>query len=123
MKPLSHERRILLMAVTAGLPGSLVALIFLWTGDFTPKVQWTLTVLIVGLWSGFRAGRSAARGLPAADGFEPARGAARGRLLHSRAAGRSGDALGEVMTEVNALGETLRNSAWARSKRPRCCAP
>ena len=53
MKPLSHERRILLMAVTAGLPGSLVALTLLWTGDYTPKVQWTLSVLIVGLWSGF----------------------------------------------------------------------
>src|SRR5258708_35841918 len=50
---MSHERRILLMAVAAGLPGSLVALALLWTGGYTPKVQWTLTVAILSLWSGF----------------------------------------------------------------------
>ena len=43
------------MAIMAGLPGSLVALIFLWLRDPTPqaKTQWTLTVLIVCLWLGF----------------------------------------------------------------------
>src|SRR5438876_861611 len=50
---MKHEGRILLMAVAAGLPGSLVALILLWTGAHSAKVQWTLTVLIVGLWCGF----------------------------------------------------------------------
>ena len=39
MKRLSHERRILLMAMAAGLPGSLVALILLWTGGYSAKVM------------------------------------------------------------------------------------
>jgi len=47
VKRLSHDRRILLMAFASALPGALISLIFLWTGDYTPKVQWTLTVLIV----------------------------------------------------------------------------
>ena len=43
---LSYERRILLIALLAGLPGSLVSMLILWTGDYTAKVQWTLTLLI-----------------------------------------------------------------------------
>ena len=51
MEPLSHERRILLMAAAAGLPGSVAALALLWTGDYSPKLQWTLTILILAAWS------------------------------------------------------------------------
>src|SRR3981081_749244 len=50
---LSHDRRILLMAFASALPGALISLIFLWTGDFTPKVQWTLTVIIAAFCLGF----------------------------------------------------------------------
>src|SRR5499426_647208 len=50
---LSHDRRILLMAFASALPGALISLIFLWTGDYTPKVQWTLTVLIITFCLGF----------------------------------------------------------------------
>src|SRR6187399_474393 len=51
---LSHDRRILLMAFASALPGALISLIFLWmTGDYTPKVQWTLTVIIVTFCLGF----------------------------------------------------------------------
>ena len=32
---LSHDRRILLMALASALPGALISLIFLWTGDYT----------------------------------------------------------------------------------------
>src|SRR3954452_1294304 len=48
---LRFDQRILLLALAAGFPAALVALVLLWTGDFTPKVQWTLTALIVGIWS------------------------------------------------------------------------
>src|SRR5919108_498839 len=50
---LSHDRRILLMALASALPGALISLIFLWSGDYTPKVQWTLTVVIVAFCLGF----------------------------------------------------------------------
>src|SRR5437588_10894959 len=49
---LRFDQRILLLALAAGLPAALVALVLLWTGDYTPKVQWTLTVFIVGVWTG-----------------------------------------------------------------------
>src|SRR5262245_43599581 len=50
---LSHDRRILLMAFASALPGALISLIFLWTGDYSPKVQWTLTVVIITFCLGF----------------------------------------------------------------------
>ncbi len=34
----------------AGLPGIVVSLAFVWLGDFSPKVQWTGTVLLLGSW-------------------------------------------------------------------------
>ena len=49
---LRFEQRILLLALAAGFPAAVVALILLWTGDYTPKVQWTLTVVVVGVWTG-----------------------------------------------------------------------
>jgi nitrogen fixation/metabolism regulation signal transduction histidine kinase len=105
---LSHDRRVLLMALAAGLPGSLTALVFLWTGDFTPKVQWTLTVLIMGAWLGVSFALRERVVLPLQtlsnllsalreDDFS-----IRARVAQTR------DPLGEVMVEVNALAETLR---------------
>ena len=41
------------MAFASALPGALISLIFLWTGDWTPKVQWTLTVVIFTFCLGF----------------------------------------------------------------------
>ena len=51
---LRFDQRILLLALAAGFPAAVVALILLWTGDYTPKVQWTLTVFIVGVWPAAR---------------------------------------------------------------------
>src|SRR5215813_11915431 len=105
---MSHERRILLLAVTAGLPGSLVALLLLWTEDHSAKVQWTLTILIVALWSGFAFAvrRRVVFPLQTVSNLLAALRegdySIRGRQADPH------DALGEVMIEVNALGETLR---------------
>jgi nitrogen fixation/metabolism regulation signal transduction histidine kinase len=108
MKPLRHERRILLMAVTAGLPGSLVALTLLWAGEYTPKVQWTLTVLIVGLWSGFALAVRRRVVFPLQTVSNLLAALREGDYSIRGRQARSDDALGEVMIEVNALGETLR---------------
>ena len=37
-----------LVAVGAGLPATAVALWLLWTGTLTPRLQWTLSVTVVG---------------------------------------------------------------------------
>jgi nitrogen fixation/metabolism regulation signal transduction histidine kinase len=107
-RPLHHEHRVVLLAAAAGLPALAVALVLLWTGNFTPKVQWTLTSLVALFWFSF---------LVAAHGAIVRPLQTLSNLLHAlregdysiRARGaRPDDALGEVIVEVNALGETLR---------------
>jgi PAS domain S-box-containing protein len=105
---LNHEVRILLMSLAAGLPGVLVSLVMLWTGDHTTKVQLTLTLFIGVIWLGFAFAlrERVARPLQTISNLLAA---LREGDYSIRARGATHeDALGEVMLEVNALGETLR---------------
>jgi two-component system nitrogen regulation sensor histidine kinase NtrY len=47
---LSHDRRVVLMALAAGAPGMAASLLLLWLGEIAAQVQWTLTILLVGAW-------------------------------------------------------------------------
>ena len=72
--------------VPSAVPGALISLIFLWwTGEHTPKVQWTLTVVIVAFCLGFAFALRERVVLPLQTLVEPARRARRGGLLHPRA--------------------------------------
>src|ERR1700731_1271526 len=108
MKPLSYEHRIQLLAVAAGLPGSLIALILLWTGDYSSRTIWTLALLIVGLWLGFAVSvrHRVAFSLQTLSNLLAAM---REEDFSVRGRGaRRDDALGEGMIEVNSLSQTLR---------------
>jgi two-component system, NtrC family, nitrogen regulation sensor histidine kinase NtrY len=105
---LSHEQRVLLMAIAAGLPGVVVAISLLWAGNYSTKVVWTLTTLVLACWWGFSVAlrsrvvyplqtlSNLLAGLREGDASIRARGAV------------PDDALGEVMLEANVLAETLR---------------
>jgi two-component system nitrogen regulation sensor histidine kinase NtrY len=109
LKPV-HEGRILLLALAAGLPAVATSLIILWwaSNNYTPKVQWTLSVLIVGAWWGFAAAvreRVASPLRTVASLLE----AMREGDYSIRARGASGEeALGDVMAQVNEMAATLR---------------
>jgi nitrogen fixation/metabolism regulation signal transduction histidine kinase len=107
---MKYEGRIVVMAIMAGLPGSLVALIFLWLRDPTPsaKAQWTLTVLIVGLWLGFAMAVRDRVVFPLQTLSNLLSALREGDFSVRGRAGAFDDALGEVMREVNSLGGTLR---------------
>ena len=106
---LSHDRRILLMAFASALPGALISLIFLWTGDYTPKVQWTLTVLIITFCLGFALALRERVVLPLQTLSNLLAALGEGDFSIRARGARGGDPLGEVMIEVNALVETLRH--------------
>jgi nitrogen fixation/metabolism regulation signal transduction histidine kinase len=103
-----HEQRMLLWALAAGAPGVAAALYFLWTGSLSPRVQWTLTVAIVGAWwfcaSAIRE-RVASPLRTLASLLEAMR---EGDYSIRGANEENEDALGEVMHQVNAMGATLR---------------
>ena len=106
---LRFDQRILLLALVAGLPAALVALILLWTGAYTPKVQWTLTVLIVGVWTGCSFSVRQRVVLPLQT-LSNLLAALRESDFSIRARGASGDdPLGAVILEVNVLASTLHD--------------
>lgn len=108
MRRLSYERRIQLLALAAGLPGSFIALILLWTGSYSSGSAWTLTFLILSLWLGFALSLRH-RVVFSLQTLSNLLAAMREEDFSIRARGaRPDDAMGEVMIEVNALSTMLR---------------
>jgi nitrogen fixation/metabolism regulation signal transduction histidine kinase len=104
----SYEGKITWLTFVAVAPAMVVALALLWFGDRTSKVQWTLTILIVGCMAAFiwSTREHAVRPLQTLSNLLAA---LREGDYSIRARGaREGSALGEVLLEVNSLGETLR---------------
>jgi nitrogen fixation/metabolism regulation signal transduction histidine kinase len=97
------------MALASALPGALISLIFLWTGDYTPKVQWTLTVVIVAFCLGFAFALRERVILPLQTLSNLLAALGEGDFSIRARGARGGDPLGEVMIEVNTLVETLRH--------------
>lgn len=119
MSRLTIDQHILLLTIGASAPAAIVALALLWTGDYTPKVQWTLSALVLLALAGFASAvrsrvvvplQTLANLLAALreDDFS-----IRGRLRQgSGAQGRvlsPDDALDAAVAEVNALAETLHH--------------
>src|SRR3954469_14923744 len=105
---ISHEGRVVLLAVLSGLPGSVTALWILWTYNFPTRTEATLTVLIVGAWLGFALAARERVVFPLQT-LSNLLGALReGDFSVRGRSPRPDDALGEVMREVNTLGSTLR---------------
>src|SRR5881398_3273769 len=105
---ISYEDRLTWLTTGSLAPAALIALCLLWFGDYSAKVQWTLTLVIAGFAFGYivsvreqaiRPWQTVTNLLAAlreGDYSIRARGA------------RENDALGEALLEVNELGETLR---------------
>ena len=103
----NYERRILLYALAAGLPGTLVSALLLFLGDYSAKVAWTLLLLIGSFWLGF-AFAVRRRVVYPLQTVSNLLAAIREEDFSIRARGTRGeDALAEVMREVNALSGLL----------------
>jgi nitrogen fixation/metabolism regulation signal transduction histidine kinase len=105
---LTYHRRILLVALLAGMPAVLVSVLLLTYGDFDWRIRGALAALVAGLWIGLvlvlrdlidRPLRTVSNVVAALreDDFS----------IRARDA-TADDALGQLMIEVNALAETLR---------------
>ena len=105
---ISHENHLTWLTIGAVVPAAIIALCLLWFGEYSAKVQWTLTLIIVVFAFGYLVSvrehairpwqtiTNLLAALREGDYSIRARGA------------RENDALGEALLEVNALGETLR---------------
>jgi two-component system, NtrC family, nitrogen regulation sensor histidine kinase NtrY len=106
-----HEQRMRLLALAAGLPAIIAALVLLWIADYTPKVQWTITVLILAIWwacaSAIRE-RVASPLRTLANLLEAMREGDYSIRGRGTGAYDGEDALADVMHQVNAMSATLR---------------
>ncbi|MHC4230478.1 MAG: sensor histidine kinase [Planctomycetota bacterium] len=104
---MKFERHILVLSLMTGLVGSVVSLFLIWSSDYAVRTQLSLTVLIVLAWSGFALRLKAEVVFPlrTLSNFLGALGEG-DYSLRARGAYR-GDALGEVIWEVNKLAESL----------------
>ena len=98
----------LLQALAAGLPGVVVAFLLLWNTETSGRAQVTVGLLIVGLWLGFAFAVQGTVVRPLQT-ISNLLAAFREEDYSFRARGTRGDdALSQVIFEVNALAETLR---------------
>jgi PAS domain S-box-containing protein len=105
---LTFERRVLLLALGAGVPGSVTAFWLLWTGEFAAQTRWTFTILIPLLWLGFASAARHRVRFPLQTLANLLSGIREGDFSTRARGARPDDALGELITEVNILGQTLR---------------
>ena len=105
---LSHDRRLFFLALVSGLPAVIVSLVLLWTGDFAPRVHWTLTAVILTVWLGF-VSEIRQRVVFSLQTLSNILAALReGDYSIRGRASRNNDALADVTREVNTLAQTLR---------------
>jgi two-component system nitrogen regulation sensor histidine kinase NtrY len=108
MRPLTHDRRVVLIALAAALPALAAALVLLWTGDYTPRLRWTVTAVALAALFVF-ANALHERVVRPLQTVSNILAAMREEDFSIRARGaRPDDPLGEVLLEVNALAATLR---------------
>lgn len=114
LRPPSFETRILLLTLALGLPGTAAALLLLWLGPYGPRIQWTVTAVLALAWWWLAESlwRSVVRPLQTLSNLLHAvrEGdfSLRARLPREPDESETLDALGQVMLEINAIGETLR---------------
>ncbi len=106
--PLAHENRLTWLTLGATGPAMVIALALLWFGDFSAKVDWTLTMLIAGCALGFLASAREHSVRPLQTMSNLLAALREGDYSIRARGARVDDALGEVLLEINQLGETLR---------------
>ena len=103
-----HERRVFWLALAGGFPAVALALGLLWFGDFAPRTQWTLTLLVAGVWLACAVivKEHVVRPLQTVSNVLAA---LRERDYTLRARGSNPeDALGLLLLELNSLGDDMR---------------
>src|SRR4051812_14295882 len=105
---LKFEGRVTALTLAAGFPSVALCAFLLWFDGYSGRVQWTVDLLLLFLWLAVSASlkNRVVRPLQTLSNILAAIREGDYSIRGRRAA--SGDALGEVMLEVNDLGQTLR---------------
>jgi nitrogen fixation/metabolism regulation signal transduction histidine kinase len=102
------ETRVPLIVLAGGLPGVVVSLVWVWTGDHGVEVRWTLTVLVLGTWLAAAALARERVLRPLQTLSNLLSGLREGDYSVRGAGANEQDALGVAVAEINTLGATLQ---------------
>jgi PAS domain S-box-containing protein len=102
------ESRVPLIVLVGGLPGVIISLIWLWTGEHGIEVRWTFTVVVLGAWLAAAAVARERVIRPIQTLSNLLSGLREGDYSVRGAGANEDDALGIAITEINALGNTLQ---------------
>ena len=109
---LSFELRILLLAIAVGLPATAAAILLLWIGPYSDRARWVFSLALLFAWWALAGGllQRVVRPLQTLSNLLQAvrQGDFSQRARLPPPTSETLDALGQVMLEVNAIGETLR---------------
>src|SRR5947207_5726663 len=105
---LSYEGKIAWLTFGAVGPATVVALARLWFGDYSAKLEWTLTIFIAGCFALFISSTREHLVRPLQTMSNLLAALREGDYSIRARGAREGSALGEVLLEINSLGETLR---------------
>jgi two-component system, NtrC family, nitrogen regulation sensor histidine kinase NtrY len=105
---LTHVRQVVALTLLAGLPALLVALWFVWTMPLGSLLQWSITFLLGGFWLGCAAAARARVVRPLRTLSNLLSALREGDFSIQARGERPGDPLGDVILELNALIELLR---------------
>jgi PAS domain S-box-containing protein len=106
---LRYDRRILLLSIAAGMPGTIVAFVLLWTGGYSTQTIVTVGFVMLILWA-LAASSLRHRTVFPLQTMANLLEALRENDFSFRARGATrNDPLGETLFEINALADTLRD--------------
>ena len=108
-KRLTHDQRILVLTVLAGLPGVGLSLALLWLGGYPPRVQWTASIGLVSVWLGITVALREQVVRPLGTLANMLAALREGDFSIRARVGDGSDALSLAYLEVNQLEEILRN--------------
>lgn len=106
---ISHETRVLLTALAAGLPALIVSFALLFTGHHSARLEWTLAPLILILWLSFCFAARERVAVPLRTLANLLEAIREGDYSIRARVDNPDEPLGEVMQQVNAMAATLRN--------------
>lgn len=106
---LSHDQTVFVYALLGGAPAVLTVMLALWlTDNYTLKVQWTLTLIVLGFWVGFALALRERVVRPLQTMANLLSALREGDFSIRAREAEQTDAMGEVLAEINSLGTVLQ---------------
>ncbi|HTU01810.1 MAG TPA: ATP-binding protein [Candidatus Sulfotelmatobacter sp.] len=107
-RKLTHDQAIFAYCLLGGLPAVAVSLGWAWSGDRTPEVRATVTLTVIGCWLGFAAAARYRVVRPLQTMSNLLLALREGDFSFRARGARQRDPLGDVLAEINGLGEILQ---------------